>query len=1259
MGPRRSELPVAVFDVGAYVPRVLLARSPDGPRHWSEDGTLVFADVSGFTRLSDQLARRGHEGAEDLISTLVRIFTLLLSASDDGGDLIKFGGDAMAIHYSGPDHERRAAHAAMMMQKVMKVVGNVELTGARARLRMSVGIHSGRFDFLLPGGAHQDLVVAGTGVTTTLELEGAADPGDILVSPATAAALPPSNLGTAKGPGHLLRRIGTVPSTGSQILFRTYEEEQVWRHLPMVFRERPDLLATGSDHRRAAMAFVQVSGLDAEVARDPGDVLRRMDELAAVVEEAATETGISVLDTDVSRDGFKYFLAAGAPTTLEDPEGRMLRALLRIVRADTGLEVRAGCAAGRVFAGTVGAPFRCTYAAMGDTTNLAARLCGKAAPGAVVAHAPLLERSLTQFDHGGAEDVLLKGKPDPVPVVTVLGVLGQRGRLSAAVPFVGREAELAVVADAFSGLARGDGAVVEILGEAGLGKSRLADVALGALDVPVLTVGADPYGAFVPYQTLRGLLRALLGLFPDSSADEVGARLAGFAREHGLEGREPLLARVLGAELPDATGPVDELDERFRTAQLHEAVRDLLTALITEPTALLIDDAQWVDESSAEALSFAFGDLSGRPWAIAVARRDGDEGLHGSATLATVEVRPQPLTSEHAQRLIAVEGGSLRPDEVEQILGRGGGNPYFLLQLASSDSGQVLPDSIEELVGTRIDGLDALERELLREAAVLGNRFPTDLYVGATGDTDFADAVRSPTLAPYLHAAADGTISFHRDIYREVAYAQLSFRKRRQLHFQVARAIEGDPHLAGSARLPMLSLHYHHAGLWERSYRTSLAAADQARAAWANDEAVLFFQRALESGRRIQAPPEHLRSLHASIGDVCQVAGRYDDARRAFRDALRGASDPAERVPLLLKLGRVLDFASRFGDAQRLYRQAAALVEELDDAALAAEVHVSDASSHLLQGRAERARDIAATGWAFAEGLPADDRSARLRARAAYLHDSAAGMVDGPKGLRFGEQPLEMFVAIGDLYYAGIAANNLGSQCFEEGRWNEAAERFRAARSYALRAGDRIGAAIMTMNLAEVLGLQGDVAAAEELLEDAAHTFVVLKAPLFLANALSVTAMVALRRGDLDRAEDMMSRARELHLEVGSVHESDDDDVRRLELLLAREQYDDLATAARAMLARKRRLNALHESRVRRMLARAQLEEQGPAGVREQLERALELAISMESHHDIALTERELAALGGPDAEARRRRAEARFATLGVTREYDKTPSHL
>lgn len=1240
---------VAGFDVGSYVPRLLLARPTDAPRHWSEDGTLVFADISGFTRLSEQLARRGREGAEDLISTLVRIFTMLLSSSDDGGDLIKFGGDAMVIHYGGPDHARRATHAAYRMQQVMRVIGNVELTGARTRLRMSVGMHTGRFDFLLPGHEQWDLVVTGAGVTRMLALESAAGPGEVLLSPATAAALPASWLGVEKGPGVLLRRAGTVASTGSQILFRQYDEEQVWRLLPTVFRDRRDLLGVGSDHRRAAMAFVHVTGVDAMVAEDPVGTLRRMDDLAAVVEAAARETGISVLDTDVGGDGYKYFLAAGAPVSLEDPEGRMLRALLRITGADAGLEVRGGSAAGRVFAGTVGAPFRCTYAAMGDTTNLAARLCALAAPGEVVTHAPLVRRSLTAFAHDDPTEVRLKGKDEPVPVVRVGGVLGQRGRAVADVPFVGREAELAVIQTAFSGISDGRGGVVEIIGEAGLGKSRLADVAMGRLRLPVLTVTADPYGALVPYQTLRTLLRSLLALFPDSSPQEAGERLAGFVRAATphLERWLPLLAPAVGADLGDGAS-IGELDQRFRTARTHEAVRDLLAALVPEPTALLFDDAQWVDESSAEALTFAFADLAERPWAVLLTRREGDDGLHGSDLLPTTALRPEPLGGDLAADLVARQGHGLRPDEIEAIVGRGGGNPYFLLQLAQTDG--ALPDTVEELVGARIDNLDALDRELLRDAAVLGSRFQAELYQRATGDAGFRDAVRSAALAPYVELGDDGVVVFRREIYREVAYGQLSFRSRRQLHLEVARAIEEEPRLAGDARLPMLSLHYHAAGHWEPAYRASLAAGDQAKQEWANEEAAQFFRRALHAGRRIGAPQEHLTSLTESIGDVCQVAGRYDDAARAFRDALRRTSEPDATIRLQLKLGRVLDFSGKFVSAQRLYRRARSTAEAagLADPAIAAEIDVSDASSHLLQGRYEAARDLAARGWAALEPLPADDGVTRLRARAAYLHDSAAGTADGPKGLRFGDMPLRMFEGIGDLYYAGIAANNLGTQAYDEGRWDEAAACYTRARAYAQRAGDRIGSAIMGMNLAQILGHQGHFADAESLLDDSMRTFTVLEAPLFLGNASSMAALVALESGDRDRAERLMAEARRLHVEVGSDYETDDDDVWWLELLLARRRYDEVVAQARALLGRRKPVNAFHEARARCTLGTALSRGGDSTAGRAELERALGLAVSMESDYDVARIRERLAELGGPDAGEQRAHAVATYRKLGI-----------
>ena len=504
--------------------------------------------------------------------------------------------------------------------------------------------------------------------------------------------------------------------------------------LPAAFAARPDLLVAGSDHRRAAMGFVQVTGLHDLLAG--GDAVSELDRLTAVVELGCAETGTTLLDTDVARDGFRYFLTAGAPHGIEDPEGRMLRALIRIVDAG-GPSVRAGATAGQVFAGPVGAPFRRTYSVMGDTTNLAARLTARAPAGCVLVHRPLLARSQTLFGLEEHEPVAVKGKTEPIPVAVLTEVLGQRGRPDADLAYVGRERELVVLADAMANARNGRGALVEMIGEAGLGKTRLAAEAIGRSGLPVVSVASDPYGATVPFLALRRLLRPLLGIGPQDDTVAAAHRLQTVVGERApqLERWLPLLAPAVGADLPGSAA-VDELDDRFRSARLNDAVRTLLSALLPSPTVVLLDDAQWVDQSSAEVLAAVLADVARRPWVVVLTRRDGDDGLHGD-DLESVQLRLDPVPGPVARDLLRIaSAGALRPAELDAIIGRADGNPYFLIELAAARGlGGDLPGSIEELVGLRIDDLEAADRDVLRQAAVLGSRFPITLLARATGIT--------------------------------------------------------------------------------------------------------------------------------------------------------------------------------------------------------------------------------------------------------------------------------------------------------------------------------------------------------------------------------------------------------------------------------------------------------------------------------------------------------------------------------------------
>src|SRR5918997_3983289 len=160
-----------------YVPNILLrhlAETPDATTR-TLDATLVFADISGFTRLSERLARRGREGAEELVDALSGAFGGLLAiAYRNDGSLLKFGGDALLLLFDGDDHLERACRAAFGMRRTLRDAGPLATSAGRVTLRMSQGMHSGELHLFLVGESHRELLVAGPGATEVARMEKAA-----------------------------------------------------------------------------------------------------------------------------------------------------------------------------------------------------------------------------------------------------------------------------------------------------------------------------------------------------------------------------------------------------------------------------------------------------------------------------------------------------------------------------------------------------------------------------------------------------------------------------------------------------------------------------------------------------------------------------------------------------------------------------------------------------------------------------------------------------------------------------------------------------------------------------------------------------------------------------------------------------------------------------------------------------------------------------------------------------------------------------
>ncbi len=411
---------------------------------------------------------------------------------------------------------------------------------------------------------------------------------------------------------------------------RSLPAETVDACLPAILREHLRPGEVEFEHRIAAVAFIRYRGVDALLETEgPDAVADALHAVVSTVQAAADDAGVAFLASDIDEDGGKIILVSGVPRAQADHEGRLLRALRSIADADLPLPLQIGVNDGHVFAGTIGATHRATFTVMGDTVNLAARLMSAAPAGEVYATAGVLDRSRPVFATRTLEPFSVKGKAQPVQAYAVDEEVGRRATADQEGPFVGRHEELQVVTQVLQGAAPDGAAVLTIVGDTGMGKSRLMAQALQVTGLSSFTVRGEPDGTTSSYRAFRDSLRALLGIERSDQAT-MGAQLAAsVARiEPALVPLLPLIGAVAHVQTP-STPEVDAIEPRFLPDQRAAAVMRLLDRAIDDDVALIVEDAQWTDGASdalltrlAVARAAATGLVDGR------AAAGGGGGVH-------------------------------------------------------------------------------------------------------------------------------------------------------------------------------------------------------------------------------------------------------------------------------------------------------------------------------------------------------------------------------------------------------------------------------------------------------------------------------------------------------------------------------------------------------------------------------------------------------------------------------------------------------
>jgi class 3 adenylate cyclase/predicted ATPase len=1266
-------LPTVRERLQPYLPRLTLGWLADEPDalHRSIDGSVVFIDISGFTALSEKLAKLGKVGAEEMADAINTCFAELLQvAYESDGSLLKFGGDALLLLFAGgapPEHAARATRAAGAMRARLRTVGKLATAGGRVRLQMSVGVHSGTFDVFLVGGSHRELLVTGPAATEVVRMEGAADAGEIVVSPATAALLPTGCVGRPKGAGMLLRSAPAGFSVAPSWILPELDDDVLRASVPLAVRETLLAGIAEPEHRQASIAFVHFEGID-EMLREhgPASVATELDRLVRDTQAAVDEHEVAFLGSDVDADGGKLILAAGVPRSIGDDEERMLLALRRIVRDERAIPIRIGVNQGNVFAGDIGPPYRRTFTVMGDTVNLAARLMARSPRGEIYATASVLDHSSTDFSAVALEPFEVKGKAQPIHAWSVGEPTGSRaGRVEGEVlPFVGRASVFDELMDALIAARTGRVTMVEIVGEAGIGKSRLADeLREHAADLTHVRSTGEAYTSAWPYVAWRGILRDALGASWDDPPEVVVAHLRRHASAHdpGLEPWLPLVASVLDVEM-EPTREVSDLAEAFVRPKLHEVMHRFLRTLLPQQVMLTFEDAHLMDEASAALLSsLAAMAEPDRPWLILVLHRDQDR-VFAPAGEAVHRIEPGPLHDDALLELAraATDEHPLAPDVLERAVEIAGGNPQFLLDLVrSAGEGGELPESVEAAAIVQIDALPPADRALLRRASVLGLAFhPRFLDDVLDDDIPRPDAQTWERLRRFLEAEADGYHRFRRTAIRDAAYASLPFKTRRRLHEVVGERYERestDPdEIAG-----LLSLHFFHAERYDETWRYSRTAGAKAWGKAAVVEALDHYEKALVAARRLESlDPSEVAEVHRSVAEANSRLGRFDAATEAFRAARRlVAGDPMAEATLLLAESWMPERHGKYPLAVRTASRARRALEGMHDAdadALRAQIIAVSGTYRYFQGKAGQAIDLSTEALGIAERVDAREAiaQAQLTLSLAYadLGELRAAEEWSDRALAIAEE-LRMLSGQGQLWM------NKGTFAYYEGRWNEAVTCWERGAELRLATGDRVEAANATNNIAEVLSDQGRWAEAEAMFRDALHVWRAAEVDVLVAFATGNLGRVAARTGRIAEALGYLEQARAGFEAAGYASLVTETDARLAEVYV----FDGRSADALDLVDRLIQADAEADGAsaqgpmLLRLRGYALLQQGHTDAARDSFDASLGLARERGADHEVAFTLAacwDLAAAEGlePDPALETERAEL-FAKLGIVSE--------
>ena len=667
----------------------------------------------------------------------------------------------------------------------------------------------------------------------------------------------------------------------------------------------------------------------------------------------------------------------GAPIAHEDHAQRACYASLNIQKAAVqyaeklkkkygiDFKMRIGLNSGSVVVGSIGDNLRMDYTADGDVTNLANRMESRAEPGSILVSGAThkLVKDFFEFNPLGKFEVKGKEQPQEAYRLIKAGEIETRFRASVAkglTKFVGRKNSMGALKLPYKRVLSGAGQVVGIVGEAGVGKSRLLLEFINQLSRGEYTYFEGSclhYGSDMAYLPIIEILRSYFEIKEGDQEIVIKNKLDEKIRQldQRLDGTLPAFQELLSVKVDDEK--YLQLDPARKKIRIFEAIRDLfLRESEQKPLVLAIEDLHWIDKTSEECISYLMDWLANTRILLILLYRLEYTHQWGSKSYYTKVGLTQLGTVSSSQLVQAIlEGVEVVPELRELVLGRSGGNPLFVEELTHSllENGTIqkkdhqyvltrntsdiyVPDTIQGIIAARIDRIEESLKRVMQVASVIGREFAFRILQTIMGmreelkshllNLQGLEFISEKRLFPELEYI------FKHALIQEVAYNSLLQKRRKEIHENIGKAIEDLYPDRLEEFYELLAYHYGRAEIRHKAIHYLTRAADRAKAIYANEEAIAFYRKAIEQLSQLPRKEKELyeewrkiaTQFHESLGDVLELTGQHNEARGAYENALVQVSkhDPIWQARLHHKTGNVWREQRCYEEALRAYDQA-------------------------------------------------------------------------------------------------------------------------------------------------------------------------------------------------------------------------------------------------------------------------------------------------------------------------------------------------